>query len=157
MFIEVTAEVDRPPLRVTTRNRWHLCGSYTCPLGGRRIPVLKLIGVRQLLQMAGVEFETMGFVLNMLFVIFKLLSLLDTIFCISLQSCRCQMFITCHVILGINDLGLYRVVGVSSKVQKLLTLMIGEFQEVLFYLFCSLYHLPQRVNNVRFKLKRYSF
>lgn len=27
---------------------------------------------------------------------------------------------------GINDQGLYRVVGVSSKVQKLLSLMIGK-------------------------------
>lgn len=29
--------------------------------------------------------------------------------------------------LGINDQGLYRVGGVSSKVQKLLSLMIGEY------------------------------
>lgn len=33
----------------------------------------------------------------------------------------------CYYWLGINDQGLYRTGGVSSKVQKLLSLMIGEF------------------------------
>uniref|UniRef100_A0A4W6EQ60 Rho GTPase activating protein 10 n=1 Tax=Lates calcarifer TaxID=8187 RepID=A0A4W6EQ60_LATCA len=36
---------------------------------------------------------------------------------------------------GINDQGLYRVVGVSSKVQKLLSLMIGKLKSVLFCVF----------------------
>lgn len=39
----------------------------------------------------------------------------------------------CCYILGINDQGLYRVVGVSSKVQKLLSLMIGKFFILLFF------------------------
>lgn len=128
-------QVDRPPLQVTTRNRWHLCGSYICPLGGRRISVLNLMRVRQLLQMVDVEFETMGFVLNMLLAIFQLLILFNTVFCISMQSYWCKLLIPCHLIPGIDDLGLYRVVGVSSKVQKLLTLMIGESQELLFTFF----------------------
>uniref|UniRef100_A0A671UTN0 Rho GTPase activating protein 10 n=1 Tax=Sparus aurata TaxID=8175 RepID=A0A671UTN0_SPAAU len=34
---------------------------------------------------------------------------------------------------GINDQGLYRVVGVSSKVQKLLSLMIGKLKSILFF------------------------
>lgn len=63
------------------------------------------------------------------------------------------MLISCHLILGINDVGLYRVVGVSSKVQKLLTLMIGKFQEV-FFTFFPFQNLLQRANKVRFKLKR---
>lgn len=36
----------------------------------------------------------------------------------------------CYYLLGINDQGLYRVVGVSSKVQKLLTLMIGKWKSL---------------------------
>lgn len=45
--------------------------------------------------------------------------------------------ITIHVFIftGINDQGLYRVVGVSSKVQKLLSLMIGKFS--LIWLLCK--------------------
>lgn len=98
------------------------------------------MGVRQVLQMTGVEFETMDFIPNMLFAEFKLLILLNTLFCISLQSyigAKCFK-IPCHLLPGINDLGLYRVVGVSSKVQKLLTLMIGESEDVLFTFFFSL-------------------
>lgn len=41
-------------------------------------------------------------------------------------------FYYCYI-LGINDQGLYRVVGVSSKVQKLLSLMIGKFFILLFF------------------------
>lgn len=44
-------------------------------------------------------------------------------------------FTNIHFNPGINDQGLYRVVGVSSKVQKLLTLMIGK-QNVLKPYFC---------------------
>lgn len=50
------------------------------------------MGVRQVLQMTGVEFETMDFIPNMLFAEFKLLILLNTLFCISLRSYRCKMF-----------------------------------------------------------------
>lgn len=39
------------------------------------------MGVRQVLQMTGVELETMDFIPNMLFAEFKLLILLNTIFC----------------------------------------------------------------------------
>uniref|UniRef100_A0AAY5EH48 Rho GTPase activating protein 10 n=1 Tax=Electrophorus electricus TaxID=8005 RepID=A0AAY5EH48_ELEEL len=38
-----------------------------------------------------------------------------------------SLICTCVLSAGINDQGLYRVVGVSSKVQKLLNLMIGKF------------------------------
>lgn len=40
----------------------------------------------------------------------------------------------CYYLSGINDQGLYRVVGVSSKVQKLLSLMIGKLKSILFVL-----------------------
>uniref|UniRef100_A0A8C9Y0W1 Rho GTPase activating protein 10 n=1 Tax=Sander lucioperca TaxID=283035 RepID=A0A8C9Y0W1_SANLU len=39
----------------------------------------------------------------------------------------------CYYLLGIDDQGLYRVVGVSSKVQKLLLLMIGKLKYILFF------------------------
>ncbi len=47
--------------------------------------------------------------------------------------------ITKHVFIftGINDQGLYRVVGVSSKVQKLLSLMIGKFSHIWLLCKCS--------------------
>ena len=42
-------------------------------------------------------------------------------------------------LVGINDQGLYRVVGVSSKVQKLLSLMIGETGACASFLHCVFY------------------
>lgn len=47
-------------------------------------------------------------------------------------------FFLSFCIIGINDQGLYRVVGVSSKVQRLLTLLMGMalFYNIFFYILC---------------------
>lgn len=58
------------------------------------------------------------------------------LFCIASKKNPCALGLSlCCLMSGINDQGLYRVVGVSSKVQKLLTLMIGESECVLFICF----------------------
>lgn len=60
----------------------------------------------------------------------------------SITLCKCIknnnfaiqiQFHCCYYSSGINDQGLYRVVGVSSKVQKLLSLMIGKLKSILFF------------------------
>lgn len=96
MFVEITARVDRPVLGVTARNRWRSCGSHVRTLGGRLIPGLKLMGVRQALRATSVEFRTADFILSVLAFI-KLLISSSTLFCICLQSHQCKMLIVLFV------------------------------------------------------------
>lgn len=73
-----------------------------------------------------------------------------TVYLIAVVDLLPLFFFLSFCIIGINDQGLYRVVGVSSKVQRLLTLLMGMplFYNIFFLyfmscLFCCLYLMLQ--------------
>uniref|UniRef100_A0A673WAY8 Rho GTPase activating protein 10 n=1 Tax=Salmo trutta TaxID=8032 RepID=A0A673WAY8_SALTR len=56
--------------------------------------------------------------------------------------CAIKGHVNCCLLSGINDQGLYRVVGVSSKVQKLLSLMIDPIKQCCVYFCLPPHHSP---------------